>query len=90
MTIHSDFTGAIARAGHTGAGPGQGSAQNIRNTVCYLRSRGRTVDLVWAKGHEGTPGNEKADVLAGKAAEKARYSETLSIEASDFGEIQEG
>jgi hypothetical protein len=29
----------------------------------------RTVDLVWAKGHARTPGNERADELAGKAAE---------------------
>jgi hypothetical protein len=28
---------------------------------------------------EGTPGNEKADVLAGRAAEKAGYSKVMSV-----------
>jgi hypothetical protein len=31
------------------------------------------------KGHEGTPGNEKADILAGKAAEKLGYSKVMSL-----------
>jgi ribonuclease HI len=57
MTVHSDSTSAIARAGHTGAGPGESRARNIRNMVCNLRGRGKTVDLVWVKGHEDTPGN---------------------------------
>jgi hypothetical protein len=74
MVIHSDSTSAIARAGHTGAGPGQTTARKIRNMVCDLRRHRRTVSLVWAKGHEGTPGNERADTLAGKAAEKPGHS----------------
>jgi hypothetical protein len=47
--------------------------------VCNLRGRGKTVNLVWVKGHEGTPGNEKANALAGRAAEKPGYSRVMSI-----------
>jgi ribonuclease HI len=77
MTIHSDSTSAIARAGHTGAGLGQEVARNIRRMVCGMR--GRSVNLVWVKGHEGTPGNEKSDVFAGKAAEKPGHPKAASL-----------
>jgi hypothetical protein len=79
MVVHSDSTSAIARASHTGAGPGQTTARNVRNMVCEIRGQGKTVDLVWVKGHQGTPGNEKADVLAGKAASKIGHSKVMSI-----------
>jgi hypothetical protein len=61
------------------AGPGQGRALNIRKMVCDLRSKSKTVDLVWVKGHEGTPGNEKANVLARKVAEGIGYSKVMSL-----------
>jgi hypothetical protein len=76
MTIHSDSTSAIARTSHTGAGSGQATARNIRNMVCELRSQGKTVDLVWVKG---TPGNEKADALAGQAAGRTGHSKIMTI-----------
>jgi hypothetical protein len=79
MTVHSDSTSAIARAGHTGAGPGQNAAPSIRNIVCNLWGRDKTVNLVWVKRQEGTPGNEEADALAGRAAEKPGYSRVMSI-----------
>jgi hypothetical protein len=58
MTIRSDSTSTIARAGHTGAGPSQSVARNIRTVVHDLRGRGKTVYLVWVQGHGGTPGKE--------------------------------
>jgi ribonuclease HI len=79
MLIHSDSTSAIARATHTGAGPGQTRARNIRNMICEVRHQGKTADLIWVKGHQSTPGNERADALAGRAAEKMGYSKTMSI-----------
>jgi ribonuclease HI len=79
MTIHSDSTSAIARAGNTGDGPGPGMARNIRYIVCRLRRQGRSVDLVWVGGHEGSPGNKETDVLASRPAQKAGYSQVMSI-----------
>jgi ribonuclease HI len=47
--------------------------------VCDMKCRGKTVSLVCVKGHEGTPDNENADVLAGHAAEKTGNSKEMSI-----------
>jgi hypothetical protein len=37
------------------------------------------VDLVWVKDHAGTQGNERADELAGKAAERTGTQTTMSL-----------
>jgi hypothetical protein len=63
----------------TSASGGQTTARKIRNMVSILQGRGKTIDLVWVKGHEDTPGNEKADVLTGRAAEKTGHSKVMSI-----------
>jgi hypothetical protein len=79
MIVHSGSTSAIARASHPGAGPGQTIARNIGNMVCELRGQEKTVDLVWVMGHQGTPGNEKADVFARQAAKKTGYANVMTI-----------
>jgi len=45
MVIHSDSTSAIARATHSGAGPGQAVAHAIRDVIQELLSHGKTADL---------------------------------------------
>ena len=52
IIIHSDSTSAIARMCHSGAGPGQGPANNVQrgtsNLFAYPR---RSAKLHWVKGH---------------------------------------
>jgi len=77
LTIHTDSTSAIARAGHTGAGLGQQRAIRIQRMVADLSSQFQTAEIVWVKGHTGVAGNERADALAGKAAEKATWTRPI-------------
>jgi len=51
-------------------------ALSIRLLLQDLRSSGRSAELVWVKGHEGTPGNGK---VAGRAAERMGYFRVTSI-----------
>jgi hypothetical protein len=51
LVVHSDSMSAIARAGHTGAGPGQEHAIRIQRWVTAMAKtrRRRTVELVWSR-----------------------------------------
>jgi len=79
LIIHSDSTSTIARASHTGAGPGQDQAISIHDSVSSLLQNGQTTTITWVKEHAGTPGNERADALAGKAAERKAWAKTCSL-----------
>jgi len=47
--------------------------------VLRLLNQGKTAELQRVKGHSGVPGNERADALAGKAAEKRAWSKVASV-----------
>jgi hypothetical protein len=79
LIIHSDSTSAIARAGHIAAGPGQQTAKRIQRMVARLPQQYQTAEITLVKGHAGTPGNEKAYALAGKAAARVAWSPITSL-----------
>jgi ribonuclease HI len=82
LVIHSDSTSAIAHASHTGAGPGQQHAVRIHKWASGLQNLRRnscSVHIVWVKGHSSVPGNERADKLAGEAAERQGPYSAMSL-----------
>jgi hypothetical protein len=58
LTIHSDAQAAIARAGHTGPGPGQDRAIRVVKVVKCRLTRGRNTCIEWVPDHTGIAGNE--------------------------------
>jgi ribonuclease HI len=79
MIIHSDSTSAISRAGQSGTGPGQQRARKIQKMVAHLLRHYQSTEITWVKAHAGTPGNKRADALAGAAAEKESWSPFTSL-----------
>jgi len=60
LIMHSDSTSAIARAQHSGAGPGEQTALSIRLLLQDFKSSGGSAELVWVKGHDGNPRQRKS------------------------------
>jgi hypothetical protein len=79
MIIHSDSTSAISRAGQSGTGPGQQRAKKIQGMVAHFPHQYQSAEITWVKGHAGTPGNERADALAGMAVGRTSWSPFTSL-----------
>jgi ribonuclease HI len=79
IIIHSDSTSAISCAGQSGAGPGQQRARKVQDMVAHLPHQYQSAEITWVKGHSGTPGNERADALAGRTAERTSWSPATSL-----------
>jgi ribonuclease HI len=69
VSIHSDSTAAIARVQYNKCGAGQPRAVKVIRHIQRLRRRGQTASIDWIKGHSDNKGNNRADYLAGQAAE---------------------
>ena len=91
LIVHSNSTSAIAGMCHSGAGPGQGPAANVHQMVGdTLFHERRSAELFWIKAHTSIPANERADRLAGAAAEKTKPPTARPpriLEASDLREV---
>jgi ribonuclease HI len=74
VTVHSDSTAAIARVQHNKRGLGQSRAVNVIRHVQRLGNQGKRVSISSINGHKGNNGNDRADALAGRAAENIPQS----------------
>jgi hypothetical protein len=51
----------------------------IQGMVAHLPYQYQSAEITWEKGHAGTPGNERADALAGMAAGRTSWSPFTSL-----------
>jgi ribonuclease HI len=81
LSIFSDSTSAIARVKHNKTGPGQSRATKVIRHIQRLKAQGKTASIDWVQGHNNNPGNDRADELAGQAAElpPPRLANAVSI-----------
>ncbi|KAF5325574.1 hypothetical protein D9758_018235 [Tetrapyrgos nigripes] len=69
--VISHLTSSLKKMEDTGY-PNVNNADIIRAMVANYRRREGPTSIVWVKGHNGHPGNEAADALAGAATNKDR------------------
>ena len=72
ITIFSDSQKAIKRVKDDSLGPGQDLARQAIATADWLAQKGIEISIKWVPGHANIEGNERADYLAKKAAEKPK------------------
>jgi len=68
----------LLREGRARPGPGRLNSELCRTSM-YSGRAGLRLTISWVKVHVGIPGNERADALAGSAAEKRSWSKVTSL-----------
>jgi hypothetical protein len=86
LTIFSDSQPAIQRTLNDKLGPGQALAIEIIAITEELKEKGVLTIIRWVLSHFGIKGNEKADLLAKKAANQPKH--TQIDDYSSFSYIQ--
>jgi ribonuclease HI len=76
VTVFSDFQAAIRRVKSNYPGAGQTIAKAIIAKTAILAAIGVSTTIKWVPSHIGIEGNERADKLAKKGAEKSINQDT--------------